>query len=75
MTEVEKLERLRERLLETRRRYTNSILEAPGQPVEGRAGSFAEIQAAIDAVDRAISDEKKLDPASAKKTFAFASLP
>jgi len=57
MNEREKLFALRGKLVTKRRAIVESFLSTPIQNLTGE--SIARIQAAIDAIDRAVSDEKR----------------
>jgi len=62
MTESEKLTALRQKLISKRRSLVESLHKASDQQLTG--DSLARIQAGIDAVDRAIEDEKRAEPAA-----------
>jgi len=61
MTESEKLTALRQKLISKRRSLVESLHKASDQQLTG--DSLARIQAGIDAVDRAIEDEKRAEAA------------
>jgi hypothetical protein len=58
MSEISKLEALRQKLVNRRRALTASLEDTPEGNITGR--TFAEVQGAIDAVDRAIADERQV---------------
>lgn len=59
MSETEKLTTLRDKLISKRRALAESLQKVPAQQLTG--DSLARIQAGIDAVDRAIEDERHAD--------------
>lgn len=59
MTEVQKLTELRHKLIARRRALVDSFQKVSGQQLSG--ASIVEIQSAIEAVDRAIVDERDGD--------------
>jgi hypothetical protein len=59
MTESKKLFVLRDKLVSRRREIVDSFQTAPVELLNGDA--VAQIQSAIDAVDRAIADEKRAE--------------
>jgi hypothetical protein len=61
MTETEKLTVLRQKLISKRRSLVESLRKTPDQQLTG--DSLARIQAGIDAVDRAIEDERRAEAA------------
>jgi hypothetical protein len=61
MTESEKLAALRHKLISKRRALVESLQKASDQQLTG--ASIARIQAGIDAVDRAIEDERSAEAA------------
>ena len=62
MTESKKLFVLRDKLVSRRREIVDSFQTASVELLNGDA--VAQIQSAIDAVDRAIADEKRAEPNS-----------
>jgi hypothetical protein len=62
MTESTKLLVLRDKLVSRRREIVDSYQKAPVELLNG--GDVAQIQSAIDAVDRAIADEKRAESTS-----------
>lgn len=62
MTESKKLLVLRDKLVSRRREIVDSFQTASIELLNGDA--IARIQSAIDAVDRAIADEKRAEPSS-----------
>lgn len=71
MTEIEKLVALRRKLVHKRRSLAESLQKVPDQQLTGH--SFARIQAGIDAVDRAIEDERHAEsaPQGTRRAPAF----
>jgi len=59
MTETEKLTVLRQKLISKRRSLVESLRKTPDQQLTD--DSLARIQAGIDAVDRAIEDERRAE--------------
>lgn len=59
MTESDKLAALRHKLISKRRALVESLQKVPDQQLTG--DSIARIQAGIDAVDRAIEDERRAE--------------
>ncbi|HTV79795.1 MAG TPA: hypothetical protein VMF03_16190 [Steroidobacteraceae bacterium] len=64
MTEVQKLTELRHKLIARRRALVDSFQKVAGQQLSGE--SIVEIQSAIEAVDRAIVDEREGDSTAAE---------
>jgi hypothetical protein len=62
MSEVEILNSLREKLVAERRRVAGLAVESDESRPESWAVSLRDVQELIEAVDRAIADEKKLAP-------------
>jgi len=62
MTESKKLFALRDKLVSRRREIVDSYQTASVELLNG--GDVAQIQSAIDAVDRAIADEKRAESTS-----------
>jgi hypothetical protein len=60
MTEIEKLLALREKLVANRRGIVESYQRASGEQITG--DTLTHVQHAIDALDRAIEDERRLTP-------------
>jgi hypothetical protein len=70
MTEIEKLQHIRARLVSARRQFTEGALKAPANtrfPAEG----LSRIQAEIDAVDRALTDEAAVEDGAPIETGAI----
>lgn len=68
MTESDKLAALRHKLISKRRALVESLQKVPNQQLTG--DSIARIQAGVDAVDRAIEDERRAESTvqSARRT-------
>lgn len=71
MTETEKLVALRHKLISKRRALVESLQKTSDQQLTG--DSLARIQAGIDAVDRAIEDERRAEGTvqAPRRTSAF----
>jgi hypothetical protein len=74
MTESKKLLVLRDKLVGRRREIVNGFQTAPVELLSG--DEFAQIQDAIDAVDRAIADEKRAEsnPTDSRRLVSSASI-
>lgn len=59
MSETQKLTALRDKLVSRRRRLVDSLANTPAEQLTGE--SIARIQDAIDAIDRALIDEKNAE--------------
>lgn len=66
MTQIEKLMTLREKLVARRRVLVEGSLSATAQQLTGE--TFAKVQSAIDAVDRAIEDERRQQSSAQEST-------
>ena len=73
MTETDKLKALRRKLIAKRRTLVESFLSATAEQLTGE--TFAKVQNAIDAVDRAIEDESREDSGASETSRRATAVP